>query len=203
MSNLKRQLELQNQVLKYLAEHTRNDLSTSLTDTQVAEALRITVQEAMQAIKTLRDFGLVDTLGSNYDYTCAHITGLGLQRAQHLQEGPQPQGVVINNQFNAPANVQQGPNSTMNIYAGTNTQDVLQLIQGLRNQLQTVPEEHRELVAEQVQDLEEGVRSGQPKATRVLATLTTLVAFLGQSETALKSIEAIAGVFGVKLPGRP
>ncbi|WP_189005266.1 hypothetical protein [Deinococcus roseus] len=165
-----------------------------MSHTQVAAALNVAVEDMEQAIKTLADAGLVHT--TSVDGASVQITDTGRQQ---VQQGHMVQAPGTFNQINGPTNLQQGDNNNMNIYHGLNAEDVQQMLQELRRQLQmagaqnlkrfwidyalvTEPETQPELVVggrnEQQEQLLEFLR-GEPDTISVQAESTEeAIAFL-------------------------
>lgn len=200
MSKLDHHLEVQRKVLTYLAEHTTTDFDSRLTETEIAAALALTVEDTDAALQALAKQQLVDTTGSHLDETVAFITPQGQQQVKN------PQGnrgeTVYNNQFNGPVHhLQVGNNNTMHVNTGMQAPDLLGLLEALKGSLEALPEEKKAQALEQVADLQEDAQAGKTKPSRLLAVLTFIQSLSGGTKEVIDNIKGIAKAVGLDLPG--
>lgn len=103
---------------------------------------------------------------------------------------------VIQN-FNAPVgSVQTAPHSTSNVTQnfGANVSEVLNLIQELRQNFQTLPPDRREEAIEIIDALEEEVQSSAPRKGRLKAFLNQLASFTADTASDVLATAIASGL---------
>ncbi|GGJ43814.1 hypothetical protein [Deinococcus roseus] len=199
MSKLNQNLNLQQKVLEHLGEHTDTRFESTLSAEEIAAALGYSKEEVEGAIEALASDGLVDTTGSSFDGSTAHITRKG---QRHLTHPTAPQGGnVYNNHIQGSVgSLQQGDNNTMTIHQGVQGQDLPSLIAALKTAVLDLPDGKREQALEQVEDIEEDVQGGKVKPSRFMAAFERIQALSGGAKVIMTNLLGIARLAGVEVP---
>lgn len=174
MSNLERKAKIYRLVLEHL-ETKSNHNAVHAKD--VEEELGLTTSEVRDAFQYLLEKGYVEDGFSSVGNRRASITAQGRDALFHLlKPATQPIAPVqIQNNFHGTANVQQGPDSTMNITMGLQAAEVMKLMEQLRNHMGDVPAERQDEAQELIQELELVFQDPKPKITKAKAFLAHLL----------------------------
>ncbi|GEM49991.1 hypothetical protein [Deinococcus cellulosilyticus] len=199
MSNADNRKNIERRVLEFLNENT--DSSTSAADTDVAEALELTVDEVRTAFKSLKERGYVNTNASGLGHPKARITAAGKDFLSG--ETPAAGGMHFHNTMNGTVHLQQGSHQTMYVTHNTGLQaaDVLKLVQGLKASLHEVPAEHRGEAQEQIEELEILFGSENPRPTAIKNVVRNLFAFAVAGTAFYADVVQIAQAYNFQLPG--
>ncbi|GGJ47706.1 hypothetical protein [Deinococcus roseus] len=197
MTNLERRMELQEQVLKHLAEHTDVYVQTMITAEEVAKALTVNFREVCGAMHALHQRGLIVFPFENSPSYHAHISAQGQDLVRH---GPPPVAQNITNHFyQAVHAVQQGNEGTQTLHVNVQS-DVARSIRKLRSVTSFRTSDLRVLISEQLMDLQDDIQEASPKASRIFSALTTLLALAGDDPGVVEEVSRLGQLLGVKFP---